>query len=241
MPTGQVIVSNALTALGLLDQGGTPSVSDSTDALGELNSMWQAWGIDEGLIFSVQSQDFAWSGGLASHAIGPAAAAPFNVAVPARIYNAIIPGSTGRTALKIVDQVAYFEHNDLGATAVCPDELYPDYDIAAVTGSMTLYLWPKPSGTITLELETAATFSTWMLTTAYAIPQGYQDAIQYALAWRLIPRYGAVVDPKVAQVIAELGQKAEHRIRSMNVLNRQINPQVAGLQQQQPAQPGVQQ
>ena len=52
MPTGQQIVSDALTIMGILEQGGTPSVSDSVDCLGALNVFWQAWGIDEGLIYA---------------------------------------------------------------------------------------------------------------------------------------------------------------------------------------------
>ncbi len=53
MPTGQAIINSALTAIGILEQGGTPSVSDSVDALSELNAAWNAWGIDDGLIYAI--------------------------------------------------------------------------------------------------------------------------------------------------------------------------------------------
>jgi hypothetical protein len=72
-------------------------------------------------------------------------------------------------------------------------------------------------------------FTTWALATPYQLPYGFQDAIQYALAWRLIPQFGAAVDPKVAEYVSGLGQKAEQRIRAMNAMNRQMDPALMGL------------
>ena len=105
MPYGQVLINNALTILGILEQGGTPSNSDAADALVTLNSYWEAAGIDEGWIYAVQQQQFTWTATHASAGIGPTAASPFNVAVPSRIYNATFVLSTGvRVPLNIVPQ-----------------------------------------------------------------------------------------------------------------------------------------
>ncbi len=326
MPTGQAIINNALTALNVLEQGGVPSSSDSTDALGELNAMWDAWGIDEGLIYAVLTGRYPLTAGIGTYTIGTPASTStgpqpnFRAARPGRIYaasvlsasggainaNSLFSGGTGyaandtgvilgaagtqatylvntvsagvvtaytlsgagtgyvpmfgaetqtagaqpgagtglrisiasvtaggqnRNELNIIEQGRYYAHNDLQATASTPDDLYPDYNVNT-DGYATLYLYPVPLvlAAMNLELSAGVAFSTWALGTNYRIPQGYQDAIQYALAFRLLPRYGAIVDAKVAEAITALGTKAEARIRAMNASNRQIPPERAGLQ-----------
>lgn len=225
-PTGQSIVNSALTILNVLELGATPSASDSNAALAELNSMWDAWGIDEGLVNAlVPTGPTALTGGVASYTVGTGAT--ISVARPSIIYEAYISG-TNRNGLRIVDAKQYFSHNDLTASAVTPDELYPDFAITS-SGYITVYLWPIPSGTPSLSMIVGTPFSAWTLAAAYQLPYGYQDAIQYALAWRLIPQFGSAVDPKVAAVVSELGQKAEARLRAMNTRNRQADPATMGL------------
>jgi len=102
---------------------------------------------------------------------------------------------------------------------------------------MKLYLFPVPSGAATLELLTGIDFSDWTLVDEYQLPRGLRDDIEKALAWRLISRYGSVVDDKVAQIVAQLGQKAETRIRTANANNRKLNPVVAGLADPQQVNP----
>ena len=225
MPTGQVIITSALTALGINEQGGIPSVSDSADALLELNAMWNAWGIDEGLIFAVQQLQFALAANVGTYPVGPSAAAPFNVALPSRIYKAVFVTAGGRTEIDVVPQQQYFSHNDLAASAVSPDELYPDFNPSPTTGSASFNLWPVPSVSgAKLEIEAGAAFSSWALGTNYILPQGFQDAIQYCLAFRLLPRFGVAVAQQVAAVVTSLAQKAEARIREMNAFNRKLPP-----------------
>jgi hypothetical protein len=291
MPTGQVIVNNALTALGVLEQGGTPSVSDSTDALAELNTMWDAWSIDENLIYAQKSYQGPLVSNKGIYTIGTGAGADFSTARPSRIYHAyivpavvltgtstlaspvILTGSTAgmlvgqlatgtgvpafsfvisitantsvtlsqnatatasvtllmsggnRTEVNIVEASRYYAHNDLGALSTTPDELYADYSPDTL-GLMRLYLYPMPTcpSPAVLDLDAGVPFTAWTLTGSYMLPPGYQDSIQQALAWRLIPRFGAVVDPKVAQVVAMIGQKAEARITMANAINRQRQP-----------------
>lgn len=221
MPTGQAIINGALTALGILEQGGTPSVSDSNDSLSELNNMWQAWGIDENLVYAIQSQQFAWGVNTQSNSIGTGATAPFNVATPQKLYHAHWIDSLGvRSQLRIIEALEYSEHGDLSATAKRPDELFLDWNVNPTTGLITLNIYPVSSLAGTLELDTAVTFGTWTLTGTYALPYGFQDALQYALAWRLIPRFGMAVAQQIAEVIRELGQKSESRIIAMNAANR---------------------
>lgn len=234
--TGQQMVNSALTILGILEQGGTPSASESQDGLYELNGMWNAWGIDEGLIFGVQSITKALTAAVPSYTVGPAGA--FVTPAPSKIYQAFIVASDGsRNEIEVVNAARYYAHNDLAASAVTPDEVYPDFNVISSTGLVTIYLWPVPSGTPTLQLITGAEFTTWTLNGTYYVPQGFLDAIQYALAWRLIPRFGVVVPQQIAQEVAMLGEKSELRIREMNKANRLLQPGTEMLAP--PAQPGA--
>lgn len=223
--TGQAVINGALTTLGILEQGGTPSVSDANDALSELQHLWDAWGIDEGLIYSVVQQQFTWQANVKTNAIGPGAVAPFIVAVPTRIYAAyFIPGSGQRVDLDIVNSTAYYSHRDLNASAGSPDELYYDWNVAQASGDATLNLWPQPSVPGTLEIDTAVPFLAWALAGNVNLPSGYEDALNWGLAFRLMPRFGVLVAQEVAQVVTAQAKVAEDRVRKMNEINRHLPP-----------------
>lgn len=146
----------------------------------------------------------------------------------------VTPTGQNRNSIKIVNANQHYSHGDLSALALTPDELYPDYEPDA-DGFVRLYLWPILSiGPAAVELDIGAPFSQWTLTQNYNIPKGYADAINYALAFRLIPRFGSAVAQSVVEVVTELGQKAELRIREMNKFNRQM-PQ--GSEMLEPPQP----
>lgn len=215
-PTGQTIVTNALTYLGINEQGGTPSTSDSNAVLEILNSTWDGWGIDEGLIFAVTVISSTLGAG-ANYLLGPSGPAGFT-SRPSRIENAFGIKSGIRRKLAIVPQDEYFSHGDLGATALIPEELYADYNIDS-SGNMTVYVYPIASGA-TLELEISVPFSTWVLGTPYFIPPGYQDAIQWVLAYKCLPMFGMAVSPEVAQNVTQMASKAEARLREANTMNR---------------------
>ncbi len=294
MPTGQVIVSNALTSLNILEQGGTPNVSDSTDALNELNDMWDAAGIDEGLIYAIIPFQGKLVANQGAYNIG--SGAQFNTPRPSRIYKAAVVsavalavgtvtdsavlsavsttgvyigqsavgagipqgsivlsivvntsitisavatatgaitaqfGGNDRNPLDIIEALKYYGKNDQGATAQTPQELYPDYN-ADASGYARLYLWPVPLCLTSqfLELEAAVNFAAWVLGTNYYIPQGYQDWLNYGLASRLLPRYGAAVDKSIADYVMMRAEKAETRLRNANAFNRRLPPEAMGL------------
>ena len=313
MATGQQIVSNALTILGILEQGGTPSVSDSVDCLGALNVMWDAWGIDEGIVYGQYPARFPWAATIAGYTVGPGAALSLPK-LPARIYRphwvtvtggsiatstvavggvgyaagdtGIVLDGNGTPAAYLVATVdapgavltytlnsagtghriqygaqtqtagaqpgvgvgfsiniltlttpavmnrqdleldtpdKYFSHIVLGATAGLPDELYIDWR-PDVNGFYRAYAHPIPSVAGTLEMEISVPFSAWTLTDNYSVPAGFQDALEQALAFRLLARFGVAVAPEVAAVVQAVGAKAENRIREMNRINRQMQP-----------------
>ena len=147
-----------------------------------------------------------------------------------------------RNNLNIVTADTYYEHSDQGALAYTPDEIYLDYLTSGTNGTMNLYLYPVPrNGLLALELDMAVAFVSWAVGTNYSIPPAVQDAIEWAVAFRLLATFGAAVQQQVAQIVVAEGQKSEARLRKTNAFNRQLQPQdvVAPGSQQQP-QPGQQ-
>jgi hypothetical protein len=306
--TGQKVINSALTKLGLLEQGGNPSVSDSQDGLDELNRAWDAWSVDEDMIYAVIAQRFPWAASFAFYTIG--AGAQLNAQMPARIYKArwltatggaissqsigaagegyatsdtgfillgigtiaaytvssvdsdgavtglsittagtgyqpgygyatqpggaqpgdgkglainilsVTAGGSNRNELEVVPAERYYSHRDLAASAQVPDELYPDYNPDG-SGFEKLYAYPVPNAAGTVELDTAVPFTTWTLTDNYNVPPAWSDTLSWALAWRLMPSFGAAVDPAIAANVETQGTKAEARLAAANRFNRQ--------------------
>lgn len=226
--TGQNLINRTFETLGIIDPQASPSVSDSTTALNELNQMWSAWGVDEGLIYAQRSFTGAIVSGTGSYTIGTGAT--FNTQLPQKIYKAFFTTDSNgnRNEVEIVNADRYYMHNDLTASAKTPEIMFPDWTLNA-SGYGTIYLWPVPTGfagSANLNLDMAVAFIDWALATAYFLPDGYIDAISYALAFRLIPKFGDAVTEYHAKFVADIGSKAEARIREMNRYNRQVDPQL---------------
>ncbi len=234
MPTGQAVINGAFGKLGILELGGTPSASDSGVALNELNNQWNGWGIDEGLIYAEIILSKALTAATTPNTIGTGGS--INAQSPPRVYSAYINTASGRNELKVVTAAQYNSHNDLAAAAVCPDEVYVDFNVDPTTGLANAYTWPVQTGTPTLNLLVSAPFVAWALAVNTILPPGYQDAIEWALAFRLIPAFSMMIPPQMAQTIAAEGQKSELRLREMNKATRQLQP---GMEQLQPPQPKV--
>ena len=269
MPTGQTLANNIMSHLGLNPPDGSAGASDSNTVLNVLNVMWNAWSVDEGLIWGQETYQAALNAGQAVYSIG--SGGDFATSRPARLYKAFALGTVAFTAtttsgskvltsipatanlalgqqvigagipansfitaivtntsatisnaatatatltstiyattgnrneIKIVEAGKYYDHNDLGATARTPDEIYPDYLSSGSTGTMNLYL--------------------------------LQDAIEWATAFRLLSTFGVAVMPQVAQIVAAEGQKSEARLRATNSFNRQMPPQMVAAPGSQP-------
>ena len=119
--TGQTVVSNALTILGILGPGEIPSASDSQTSLDELNAMWDGWATDEGLVFAQIAERFPLTAGLGIYTIGtpPAGAVVLpniNQPFPSRIVGARVITVTGGapTASSIGDPGTGYAVNDTG-------------------------------------------------------------------------------------------------------------------------------
>jgi hypothetical protein len=228
--SAQTLINNALTNLGILEQGGTPSVSDSNEALARLNYMIQQWRLQDQFIWSIATNTYPLTAGTAQYLIGPGGSGLFLTTRPTFIQKAsIVIGGTGPTiTVKLISQQEYRDIPDQTATAQYPMFLY--YDRASPTG--TLFLWPTPSNSgASLILDTWQQLNTYAaLNTTADLPDGYAEAITNALAVRLMPMFGVAINSQVGQLTSDLAKQAEAAIAALNVRARGL---VAPSQDQQ--------
>ncbi len=239
MATGQTIVNNALLSLGLLDAGGIAPASESADLLQELNTQLDAWSVDNLLIPSITTTQFALSANVGSYTYGTGGT--FNAARPVRVDQAVFVSTVGsgkaRRPMRIVGSTEFFSHADLASAAVTSEEVYFDYNDAA--GLMKAYFFPAPSCPTAsfAEFETWNPIAAFSLSVNQTLPPGYQDTIQQSLAFRCLSRYGAAVNPATAQIVADLAKSAKARIMKLNQENRLLDPALLQAAMQQGAPP----
>lgn len=220
--SAQTLINNALTNLGILEQGGTPSVSDSNEALSRLNYLIQQWHLQDKFIWSIVSANWPLAANTGTYTIG--VGGTFNTARPTFIEEAYIsfvgPGANLITSpLDLITAREYGDIADLSATAELPEKLY--YDRASPLGLLALY--PKPRCTVasTLQLFTWAQLGSFAgLASSADLPDGYPEAITNALAVRLVSMFGVAVNQQVATVISQLALQAEQAIADLNARAR---------------------
>lgn len=222
--TAQVLISKSLTDLGILEQGGTPNVSDSNAMLTLLNFIVQQWHLKNLFIWQIVSTNWPLSANVGTYTIGPAGT--FNGPRPTYIEEAYInfvgPGTNViSTPLNLLSAKQYNDINDLSATAELPQGLYND----RASPLSTLALYPKPRCTVvtTLQLLTWAQLASYAtLATSADLPDGYAEALTAALALRAVPMFGAAAPGAVIEVIRAVGLAAEKSIAELNVRARGI-------------------
>ena len=222
--TGQSLINTAFTNLGVMDQGGTPSVSDSNAALVLLNQQMGQWRISNKFVWSVGKASYPLVLAKQSYQIGPAAP-DFNVPRPTYIEQALIsvagpnPANPIQRPMRLIGQQEYAGHDDKAATSTIPQDLYND----RASPISTLYIWPtaRCAAPTNLILYTWAQLPVFPdLVTPFDLPDGYSEAITNALAVRCAPMFGTVVNGGTLQVINELGLAAEQRIVELNARAR---------------------
>ncbi len=224
--SAQTLINTAFTNLGVMDQGGTPSVSDSNAALVLLNQMMGQWRLRDLFVWSVGSASYPLVLAQSSYQIGPAAA-DFVAPRPTYIEQAQIslagpnPLNPITYTMKMIGQQEYANLADKSATGAIPSKLYND------RGSpiSTLFIWPTarcatPTNLILWTWAQLPTFAD--LATTYDLPDGYTEAVTNALAVRCAPMFGMVISGDVIQMVNALGIAAEQKLSELNARARGI-------------------
>lgn len=228
MPTLTTIGTNILiNRLGLNDPGGSVSASDLQTIQIVVNEMLSSWNLDRPLIFTIREDIFPLTSGTGTYTIGTGGTfdtTPYGA--PNHIEMAYIKVGNGRNDLKIVNAIQYRMHNDLAATASVPDELYPDYSFGVSLGNISFWPIPNFSGSESVAInywQPLASFPD--LTTNIPLKDGYQEAIEWNAALRLLGTFGASISTETANLVATEAAKSQKRVRDLNILNGLLPPE----------------
>lgn len=180
--TALQMITRAMRIMRVLGVDQAPTASEGVDGLYALNSMTEAMGIDKGLIYSIQQISNSWTANNASRTIG--SGGNFNTTRPIKVAeqgNFFRDGSTSvdYTLRWLGDRDSYDRICLKTTTGSYPEYLFVDPAFPL----MTLYVWPVPSQTLTLYLNTWTPLQTFAaLTDLLSMPPGYQAALEYNLA-----------------------------------------------------------
>lgn len=223
--TARSLITRALSLIGALSEGDSPTGQAADDALSTLNDLitgWQAEGVPA---YTITRATHAISGA-SSYTVGEGG--DFNRAWPYRIDHAglLLTSSTPdvETPMRVLLEQEWQALGVKDVTSTLPTSVYynPTYPLGR------LHVYPVASDTTaTLVLylpEPVATLAT--LNTVVSLPPGYEKALRYNLALELCPEYGRPVDP-VVQTMATSSLAALKRANFRPMLSR-VDPALLG-------------
>ena len=197
MATALSIVTRAMRLAGVIGKGEAPDADESADGLVALNAMLDAWQIERLYVYQIVQGSYTWPASTTSRTIG--SSGNFTDQRPVKIDSAftVDSDSSWREARVLQDRTEY----DAIVTKTT-ESTYPAYlfmDSAYPLG--VIYLYPVPSASLTLKLNTWQTLQSFAaLTTALALPPGYQRAIEFSLAEEFGPEFGVIISADVKRI-----------------------------------------
>ena len=214
MPTCLDMIKRAMRLCTVLNVDQDPTAQEASDGMAVMNSMLDAWGIERLMVYQVQQTTNSWTSGNASRTIG--SGGNFNTTRPTKIAeegNFFRDGSTSidYPLMWLGDRDSYDRILLKSSTSSYPQWLFADMGYPLVT----LYVWPVPTQTLTLYLNTWKPLQNFTsLTTDLALPPGYQSAIEYNLCTWYGPEFGTAA--KISPETIKMASLLKQNIKAIN-------------------------
>lgn len=198
------LIRISLRKLGVLAAEESPSTAEEADAFATLNSMLDSWAGERLALFATLRSTHTLTPSLAPHTMGTGGT--FNVTRPVRIERASISASGGEMPIQLLSDAEW--QNTQGKTSVgTPTALW----VETAYPLLKLHLNPIPNAADTLVLYTWQQLSRFAATSdTFALPPGYERALQWALAKELAPEFG----------VALAGEAADNANESKSTIKR---------------------
>lgn len=182
------LVRRSLKLLGVLAPGESLTAADSTDGIVSLNRLFGTWANERLLVHGVRRSTHTLTPGLSPHLMSPSGSTGFAVARPVRIEGAgiIRVGQTTETPVEVLSDAQYKAIGDKATSGAVPTRLWVEW----TTPSAKLWMWPVPTTAATLVLYTWSRIAEVLAADDVFFPDGYDNALEHALALQLAPMYG---------------------------------------------------
>lgn len=197
MATGQTLVNRALRLIGVIASGETPSADDSNIALEAINSMLNSWRNDRLMCYAIRDETLAMVGGTSSYTIGPSGS--LNTTRPVSIEGAFMRASNIDYNVRVISQQEYNAIVDKTATSDLVEVVY--YEGTMSTG--TLKVWPVPTTTNVLHLQTRVPLTDLVLGTTVALPPGWEEAIATNCSIAIAPEFGTTASVTIVKMASD--------------------------------------
>lgn len=183
MATGQTLVNRSMRLLGLINSGESPTTSESDDALIAINAMLDSWRNDRLMTYAIQDETLTMVAGTSSYTDGTGG--NLNTTRPVSIEGAFMRASDLDYPIRVISQEEYYSIVDKTATSDIVEVVY--YEGTMATG--TLRVWPVPTTTNVLHLQTRVPLTALVLGTTVSLPPGWEDAIASNGAIAIAPEF----------------------------------------------------
>lgn len=224
--TASSMILSSCRMIGSKMPGDTLTAAEQVDFLYDLNASMDSWGLDRSMCYQLLQESFPLVAGTGSYTIG--SGGTFATARPNEISNPCF--TLDANGLRF-DLLIYGPEDfgrlqyDLPNLTAYPGVLF--YDHAFVGALGTIWLYPKPIAGLTLyinswkQLQSFATIST-----AIALPPGYQLAIESNFAGRLA---GGLTN--LSQEVRDVAIASMKRVKSLNKskAQTQFDPSISML------------
>jgi hypothetical protein len=201
------VITGALSLVGVLGNGETPSASDTEAMMVALNMMVDSWNTERLFIYTVQ-EHVVPSFAAATCTIGPGGMISVNR--PVAIENTCFTRMLGVDyPFKIIDGATWSAITFKTLQSTFPQVGYWDGN-APVS---TMFLWPQPVVAVELHIRLQSTLSMFPdLLTSFPLPPGYALALVYSLAEIGYSLFARPVDKNIIR----LGANARRNIKRNN-------------------------
>lgn len=226
MATALEMIKRSMRLARVLRKGEELDSDEAANGLAALNTMLDSWRLERLFVYQIVQGSYSWAASIASKTIG--SGGDISASRPVRIESAYAVDSSSNWYP--VDVLQMREEYDRiivkTTTGSIPAWLYmdPAFPLA------TIYLYPVPSATITLKLNTWQTLQSFSaLTTDLSLPPGYQRAIEFSLAME----YGAEFKKDIPDSVREIAVAAKAAVKNLNLpsMVAQVDSGVASLGQ----------
>jgi len=198
MATARDLIKRTMRLLQVLETGEAPTSQEANDGLETLNSMLDEWNIDRAYVLSIDQVALTWPGSTESRTIG--ATGDFAQTRPVQIHESTFytDANGDDFNFRILDtRMGYTKLVDKDTASDLPEFLY--YEPSFPNG--TLYVWPVPSSSITVQLNYWTQLSSFAsLDTTVSLAPGYTNLVVYGLCEYLAPEFGVAVPQEVLKI-----------------------------------------
>jgi len=194
MATALSMITRSMRLAGVIGKGESLDNDEAQDGLVALNSMLDSWSLERLFVYYIVEETLTMVANQQTYTMG--VGGDLNTTRPTRINDScFIRYASIDIPLQLVDELAWSNITVKGVTSILPMYLYADMQNPLVQ----LNFYPKPNAA-----SAVAHIKSWKqlqqfssLTTALALPPGYERAITYSLAEEYGPEFGASLPPMV--------------------------------------------